>query len=91
MSTEVVVDWRPFEYSTADTLENGKKTFTETLRLEPLPGGGTRVIDMLKAYMPLPRFLRSAGLKFVLINQHKFDKALERAAKMAAEEFSKVR
>ena len=42
---------------------------------------------MLEAYMPLLRFLHSAGLIFVLIKQHHFDKALERAAKMAAEEF----
>ncbi|MFN8427361.1 MAG: hypothetical protein U0X87_14040 [Anaerolineales bacterium] len=24
-STEVILDWRPFEYSTADSYENGKK------------------------------------------------------------------
>jgi hypothetical protein len=40
--------------------------------------------------MPLPRFIRSAAIKFVLINQHKFDKALQRATKMAAEEFAKT-
>jgi hypothetical protein len=90
VSTEIIVDWRPFQYSTADTMENGKKTFTETFRLDPLPDGGTRVTDLLRAYMPLPRFIRSAAIKFVLINQHKFDKALQRATKMAAEEFAKT-
>jgi len=90
VTTEVIVDWRPFEYSTADTFQNGKRTITETFLLEPLPGGGTRVVDMLKAYMPIPRFVRGAVFKF-LLNQHKFDEALERAAKMAAEEFAKAK
>jgi uncharacterized protein YndB with AHSA1/START domain len=89
VTTELIVDWRPFEYSTADTLKNGKKTFTETFLLEPLPDGGTRVVDMLKAHMPLPRFLITSMIRFVLLKLHKFDKALELAAKMAAEEFAK--
>src|ERR1041384_1571535 len=41
VSTEVTLDWRPFDYSTIETYANGKKMFTETLRLEPLPSGGT--------------------------------------------------
>jgi len=90
-TTELIVDWRPFEYSTADTLKNGKKTFTETILLEPLPGGGTRVVDMLKAYMPLPRFLISLMMNFVMVKQLKYDQALELAAKMAAEEFAKTK
>jgi uncharacterized protein YndB with AHSA1/START domain len=89
VSTEVIVDWRPFEYSTADSFQNSKKTFTETIRLEPLPNGGTRVHDLLYMHMSLPRFIKSAMLKFVMINQHHYDKALKRAAQIAAEEFSK--
>ncbi len=87
ISIEVVVDWRPFEYSTCDSYENGKKVFTETVRFEPLPNGGTRVHDLLYAHMPLPRFIKSAMMKFVMVNQHHFDKAFENAARMAGEEF----
>ena len=89
-STEVVVDWQPFEYSTAESFENGKKTFTETFRFEPLPNGGTRVHDMMKVHMPMPRFLRRAMLKHMLINQHHMDKAMEQAARMAGDEFAKT-
>lgn len=87
LSTEVAVDWRPFEYSTAESFENGKKSITETFRFEPLPDGGTRVHDLIKMHMPLPRFLRAALLKFVMINQHHYDEGLRMAVRMAAEEF----
>ena len=90
VTTEIIVDWRPFEYSTADSFQNGKRTITETFLLEPLPGGGTRVVDMLKAYMPVPRFIRRTVFTF-LLKQHHFDEALQRAAKMAAEEFAKTK
>ena len=89
-SIEVIVDWRPFEYSTTDSFENGKKITTETILLEPLPGGGTRVVDLLKIHTPAPRFLRKAIFKLIL-KQHKYDEALERAAKMAAEDFEKTK
>ena len=90
MSTEVVVDWHPFEYSTADSFENGKRNFTETVRLEDLPGGGTRVVDLLKAHMPLPRFVRVVVFKFIMIHQHHFDEAIANAARLAAEEFARA-
>jgi len=91
ISTEVVVDWHPFEYATMDSFENGKKAFTETVRFEPLPNGGTRVHDMLKMYMPIPRFIRKAAMKFVMIDQHHFDERIKDAARMAEEEFAKVK
>jgi uncharacterized protein YndB with AHSA1/START domain len=88
-STEVMVDWRPFEYSTAESFENGKKTFTETFRFEPLPDGGTRVHDLIVMHMPMPQFLRRIGTKYVLINQHHVDEMMQDAARMAGEEFAK--
>lgn len=91
ISIEVVADWHPFEYSTCDSYENGKKTFTETVRFEALPNGGTRVRDMLKMHMPIPRFIKSVMMKYVMINQHHFDKAFETAARMAGEEFERVK
>ena len=89
MSTEVVVDWHPFEYYTTHSFENGRHTFTETIRFEALPDGGTRIHDMMKMEMPIPRFVRRIMAKYVLINQHHFDEKMKDAARMAGEEFAK--
>jgi hypothetical protein len=90
-TNEVLVDWRPFEYVTTNQFENNKHTLTETIRFEPLPDGGTRVHDVLKMHMPMPRFLRSLMVKFVMINQHHYDDALANAARMAEEDFAKAK
>jgi hypothetical protein len=89
LSTEVTVDWRPFEYSTADSYENGKKTFSETLRFEPLPTGGTRVHDIMQVHLPLPRFLRRMMARYVLVHQMKYDQLLAKAARLAGEDYNK--
>jgi hypothetical protein len=88
VSTEVVVDWHPFEYYTAHSFENGKQVSTETIRCEALSNGGTRVRHALKMHMPIPRFIRSPMVKYVLITQHHYDKALALAAQLANEEFT---
>jgi hypothetical protein len=87
LSTEVTLDWHPFEYSTADSFENGKKTFSETFRFEPLPDGGTRVHDIMQLHMPLPRFLRRIIAHIVLVYNMKYDQLLAKAARMAEEEY----
>jgi len=91
VSTEVMADWHPFDYYTAHSFENGKHTFTETVRFEALPNGGTRIHDMLTMHSPIPRFIRSAMMKYVMITQHHYDKALEHAAQLANEEFTKAK
>jgi uncharacterized protein YndB with AHSA1/START domain len=90
VSTEVVVDWHPFEYCTTHSYQNGKHAFTETMRFEALPNTGTRVRHAGKMHMPIPHFIRSAALKFMLITQHHYDKALALAAELAREEFTKT-
>lgn len=90
LSTEVTLDWRPFEYSTADSFENGKKMFSETFRFEPLPGGGTRVHDVMQMHLPLPRFLKRPIVRFILLRQMKYDQLLKKAAQLAGEEFQKA-
>jgi len=89
VSTEVTVDWRPFEYSTVDSFENGKKTFSETFRFEPLPNGGTRVHDVMQVHMPLPRFIRRTLARIMLVYQMKYDQLLQNAARLAAEEYER--
>lgn len=91
VSTEITRDWRPFEYSTAESFENGKLSFTETVRFEPAPDGGTHVVDVLKMHMPLPRFLRRVMLRHVMLNQHHFDEKLLEAAQLARKEFESAK
>jgi hypothetical protein len=87
VSTEVTVDWRPFEYSTIDSYENGQKKFSETMRLEALPNGGTRLHDYCRIHMPLPRAVRKVIARMVLLKQFRYDQLLHEAAQMAGEEF----
>jgi hypothetical protein len=88
-STEVMVDWHPFEYYTAHSFENGKHTVTETVRFEALPNGGTCVRDAIKMHLPIPHFVRKALVGHVMITQHHYDQALALAAHLASEEFKK--
>jgi uncharacterized protein YndB with AHSA1/START domain len=90
ISTEVMVDWHPFEYYTAHSFVKGKHAFTETMRFEALPDGGTRVHDALRMHMSIPRFIRNAALKYVMITQHHYDKAMGLAAQLANDEFTKT-
>jgi hypothetical protein len=89
VSTEVTLDWRPFEYSTTDSFENGKKTFSETFRFEPLPNGGTRVHNYSRMIMPLPRWLRRIIARMVVLKQMKYDQGVAKAAQLAGEEYQR--
>jgi uncharacterized protein YndB with AHSA1/START domain len=87
LSTEVTLDWRPFEYSTTESFENGKKRFSETFRLEPLPNGGTRVQNYSKLHIPGPRWLRHIIGQIVILKQFKYDQGVQKAAQLAGEEY----
>src|SRR5258708_15621098 len=39
---ETILDWRPFDYVSTEQLVNGN-ILSETVQLEPLPTGGTRM------------------------------------------------
>jgi len=58
VSTEVFLDWRPFEYATTESFEDGKKTLMETIYFTPLSNGGTHVAHCINSTMPIPRPLR---------------------------------
>jgi len=89
-STELVLDWRPFDYATLESYEEGKKTMTRTTKLEPLPDGqGTRVYQHIKMEMRLPRWLVRPIAKFVMLNVYKFDQSLQMAAQLAADEYAR--
>jgi hypothetical protein len=89
LSTEVTVDWRPFEYSTIDSYENGKKMFSETFRLEPLPNGGTHVTNFSQVHLPLPRSVRRIIARMIFLNKFKYDQLVRRAAQLAGEEYQR--
>jgi len=86
---EVILDWHPFEYSTTETFEKGKKIITETFRFEPLPGG-TRVYDIIKMEMPLPKPLRRLMSRIFSKMMH-MDEMLQRAVRLAGEEYERSR
>lgn len=88
MSVEVVLDWRPFEYSTIELFEGGKKVMTETLRFEPLSNGKTRVHDIMKMEMNLPRLIRRMMGK-ILARTMKMQETLQKAARLAGEEYDR--
>jgi hypothetical protein len=90
VSTEVTIDWRPFDYSTVDSFENGKKTFSETFRFEALPNGGTRVTDLMQMHMPLPRFLKRFIARRVILGQMHYDQLLRQAAQLAGDEYNRA-
>ncbi|NOH03720.1 MAG: DUF2652 domain-containing protein [Chloroflexi bacterium] len=87
VSTETVLDWRPFEYSTFESFENGKKKMTETFRFEALPDGGTRFYDLMKFEVPLPRPLRRL-IAGIMMKKMNMEGLLERAVQLAEEDYS---
>jgi hypothetical protein len=89
VSTEVTVDWRPFEYSTIDSYENGKRMFSETFRLEPLPNGGTHVTNFSQIHLPLPRPVRRIVARMIFLNKFKYDQLVRNAAELAGEEYKR--
>jgi hypothetical protein len=89
VTSEVVLDWRPFEYSTTESFENGKKLMMETIRFAPLPNGGTRLYDIMKLEMTLPRFLRRIAAR-IIAKMMKMEELLKTAARLAEEEYKKT-
>jgi uncharacterized protein YndB with AHSA1/START domain len=89
VSVETIVDWRPFEYVTVETLDSGMVQ-VETFQFEPLPDGrGTRLQDRVKLRMRLPRWIRHHMCKFFLITMNHYDQLLSNSARMLAEELAR--
>jgi hypothetical protein len=90
VSSEMVLDWRPFDYVTSESFEGGKKTMTTTSRFEALPDGRTRLYDLVKVEMPLPRPLRRIVV-WIMMKVIKIEKMYEKAARLAKEEYERTR
>jgi hypothetical protein len=87
VSTEVILDWHPFEYSTTESYEKGRKMFTETDRFEMLPNGGTRLHVLIKLHFPLPGFVRKIMARRVLLETHHYDRVIMDTARLAGEQY----
>lgn len=88
ISTEVTVDWHPFEYSTTESYEKGRKMFTETDRFEPLPNGETKMHVFVRLNLALPRFMRKLIARRVMLDTYHYDKTLMETARLAGDEYS---
>jgi len=89
VSVETILDWRPFEYVTVETLDSGMIQ-VETFQFEPLPEGrGTRLQDRIHLRMPLPRWLRHHICKFMLVTLNHYDQLLSNSARLLAEELTR--
>jgi hypothetical protein len=89
VSTEIFLDWRPFEYATADMYDNGKKLGRQTFRFEQLPNGGTRILRLMEFEMKIPRPLR----KFVgkaMAKMMKEDAKMRKLTQLADEEYLRL-
>jgi len=87
VSTEVIVDWHPFDYSTTESYDKGRKMFTETDRFEALPNGGTKMHVLIKLNFPLPRFARKIMARRLMLDTHHYDRMLMETARMAGEQY----
>ena len=90
-SLHIVLDWRPFEYSTHDSSLWGIKFGDKvTRRFEPLANGGTRVYEIMKFELPLPRpFLRMFKKTFTKLFAKREEEMLQTAARLAEEDYAK--
>jgi len=89
VSEETFVDWRPFDYFTMETRGGGNPTTVETMQLELLPDGTTRLHDHLKAEMPLPTPLRKLMIKAMMDGMMKYPAMINNAARLLKEELAR--
>jgi hypothetical protein len=90
VSAEVILDWRPFDYATTASYENGKLQMKETICLIASPNGGTRVQDKIVVNFPLPQWIRRPIARIVITRFFKYDHLLREAARLAGEEMNQL-
>ena len=88
-SVETILDWRPFEYVTAEHVE-GKLIMTDTHHLEPIAGGsGTRLRYYARAKAPGPRFLVRPVFRFLMLKVFRTEKLYADLGRCLAEEMAR--
>jgi len=85
--TEVILDWKPFQYVTAKQLISGDQHFIMTNVLTPTPDGrGTHVHTTVAGHLgKLPRWLAGPTLRFML-NMAKFPQTYDTLGEVLARE-----
>ena len=85
-TVEVILDWRPFDYYTADTwlAAGGRLAMREMQRLEPMPAG-TRLHTCVQIRTPLPGVLNRLAARPLLRMVH-LEELLHALAQAIAEE-----
>lgn len=84
-AVETILDWRPFDYLSAETNDGG--TFMrETLQLEALPNGMTRMHDHIQVKMPLPAFIRRPVVRLIMKMMFKYERMMSKSARLLGEE-----
>lgn len=85
-STEIVLDWRPFEYFTVE-ISQGVATIIQTSRLQATAGGAhTRVQSVYQFHAPLPRWLMH-WLGGSILRGIRMKQAYEMMARLMSEEY----
>lgn len=90
VSTEVILDWRPFEYAMVNSLESGKVLFTDTAYFEALPDGTTHYKDCVRLRLTLPRFIRRIMAWVIFIRMNRLDRLLADAVRLAEADYRKT-
>jgi len=85
VAVETILDWRPFDYFSFETDDNGVVSL-ETMQLEPLPDGATRLHDHLQMKLPLPRWLRRRLAHFMMNVMMKYSQMIANSARLLGEE-----
>ena len=82
-STEIILDWRPFEYSTSENAD-GAMGFREMLLFTPLGENRTRVEVRLKILKPKPLFIARMMIKREFSKENPYLKWFGRIEKILA-------
>jgi hypothetical protein len=81
---ETVLDWRPFDYVTTEQWPMPKTHMLETIQLEALPDGGTRMSNTIKLEMDQAHWLARPVIRHIITReaQYKSDEIFAGLAQM---------
>jgi hypothetical protein len=71
-AVETILDWRPFDYMTAEQRPNPKSRMVETIQLESLPDGRTRMSNHIKLEMGLPPWLKRPFVRHLITREARY-------------------
>jgi uncharacterized protein YndB with AHSA1/START domain len=83
-AVETILDWRPFDYVTAEQWPMPKTRMLETIQLETLPDGRTRLSDRIKLEMDQEHWLARPVIRHLITRdvQYKSDEIHAGLARM---------